>query len=134
MHRLIMILTLAALAGITPPPGLQGRSLRTLLGKPDAEWDHPALSQVRRVLTAGRGGARGAGPPPQAGSPANVGYTVRTELYRYVTWDDGQAGEELFDEINDPGELRNLAGSSFYAGVLAEMRQLLGRTRAARTN
>ena len=64
----------------------------------------------------------------------NVGYTVRTELYRYITWDDGQVGEELFDESNDPGELRNLAGSQFYAGVLTEMRQLLGRTRAARTN
>ena len=129
--------TLAALAGIAPPPGLQGRSLRPLLGKPDAEWDHPALSQVRRALTVGAGrgaAARGAGPAAQAASPPNVGYAVRTELYRYITWDDGQIGEELFDAINDPGELRNLAGSPFYSGVLAEMRQLLGRTRAARTN
>jgi iduronate 2-sulfatase len=129
--------TLAALAGIAPPPGLQGRSLRPLLVKPEAEWDHPALSQVRRALTigAGRGAAaRGAGPAAPAGSPPNVGYALRTELYRYITWDDGQVGEELFDVINDAGELRNLAGSPFYAGVLAEMRQLLGRTRAARTN
>ena len=129
--------TLAALSGIAPPPGLQGRSLRPLLAKTAAEWDHPALSQVRRAvaLGAGRGApATAAGPGPQSAPPPNIGYTVRTELYRYITWDDGQAGEELFDEINDPGELRNLAGSSFYAGVLAEMRQLLGRARAARTN
>ena len=87
------------------------------------------------ALGAGRGApATAAGPGPQSAPPPNIGYTVRTELYRYIAWDDGQAGEELFDEINDPGELRNLAGSSFYAGVLAEMRQLLGRARAARTN
>jgi uncharacterized sulfatase len=127
--------TLAALAGLAPPSGLQGRSLQPLLSKPDAEWAHPALSQVRRPAGAGRGaGARGGGAAPQAASPPNVGYTIRTDLYRYITWDDGQVGEELFDEINDPGELRNLAGSPFYASVLAEMRQLLGRTRAAKTD
>ena len=53
-----------------------------------------------------------------------------TELYRYITWDDGQAGEELFDEINDPGELRNLADALSSAGQLpeavAEFRRAMG--------
>ena len=129
--------TLAALAGLEPPSALQGRSLLPLLGKPDAEWDHPALSQVRRPAGpgAGRGAAaRGDGAPAQPPAPPHVGYTVRTELYRYIAWDDAKGGEELFDEINDPGEVRNLAASPFYADVLDRMRQALSRTRGARTN
>ena len=34
--------------GLPPPPGLHGRSLAPLLENPQAEWDHPALTQVRR--------------------------------------------------------------------------------------
>jgi iduronate 2-sulfatase len=88
------------------------------------------------------GGDRGAaasltGPDADAseanrpGTVPNVGYTVRTELYRYTAWDDGKAGEELFDALNDPGETRNLAALPFYANVLADMRRRLGRMRSA---
>jgi hypothetical protein len=62
----------------------------------------------------------------QAAAPGlDTGYTIRTELYRYISWNDGKAGEELFDEVNDPGETRNLVMQPFYANVLADMRQRL---------
>jgi iduronate 2-sulfatase len=162
-HRIVELLdiypTLAALSQVAAPTGLQGKSFQPLLVNPQAEWDHPALSQVRRPLSigaAGRGrgsGAAGAvgNPEPGArgttssltgpdadGAAANraatgpdVGYTIRTELYRYISWDDGKVGEELFDELNDPGETRNLAAQPFYAKVLNEMRQRLARMRDA---
>jgi hypothetical protein len=38
-----------------------------------------------------------------------AGYSLRTERYRYTMWDDGQAGEELYDYRRDPREMRNLA-------------------------
>jgi iduronate 2-sulfatase len=167
-HRIVELLdiypTLAALARVAAPAGLQGRSFQSLLVNPKAEWDHAVLSQVRRAISIGtgargRGAARGAGAgdptanraqtgrgvgrgaaassltgPDADGAVAyqataapgpDTGYTIRTELYRYISWNDGKAGEELFDELNDPGETRNLVAQPFYANVLADMRQRL---------
>ena len=63
----------------------------------------------------------------------DTGYTIRTELYRYISWNDGKAGDELFDELNDPGETRNLVTQPFYANVLADMRQRLALMKNAVT-
>ena len=105
---------------------------------------------------AGRGGGRGgvaqggatppeaspqapaaAGPGPVGAAPTNppaTGYSVRTERWRYIEWDEGRLGQELYDAIDDPGELRNLAGESFYSGAVADMKRLLAGLRAARRN
>jgi uncharacterized sulfatase len=101
--------TLADLAGLTPP-GLHGRSLLPLLKDPKAAWDHPAVTQVRR------------------GNAANgffMGYTVRTEQWRYTEWDNGKRGTELYDEKADPAELRNLAGDPDRAKIITQMQGLL---------
>ena len=61
--------TLAELCGLTPPPGLEGRSLVPLLKDPDAKWDHPAhtvWSEDGRTLQ---------------------GVAVRTERWRYAEFD-----------------------------------------------
>ena len=108
--------TLADLAGVTPPAGLHGRSLTPLLRDPKAAWDHPAITQVRR------------------GDATNgffMGYTVRTEQWRYTEWDDGKRGAELYDESADPAELRNLAADPGRAKVVEELQRLL---RSVRTN
>jgi iduronate 2-sulfatase len=102
--------TLADLTGLTPPSGLHGRSLGPLLKDPRAAWDHPAVTQVRR------------------GSAANgffMGYTVRTEQWRYTEWDDGKRGTELYDEKADPAELRNLAGEPDKAKIIGQMKGVL---------
>jgi uncharacterized sulfatase len=101
--------TLGELAKLSLPSGLQGRSLAPLLKDPKAAWDRPALTQVTR------GGAEN----------RFMGYSVRTEKWRYIEWDDGKRGEQLYNEDEDPGELRNLAGDSTHEKVVAEMRQLL---------
>jgi uncharacterized sulfatase len=97
--------TLADLAGLTPPPGLQGASLRPLLDNPQERWDRPAYTQVQR------------GP--------NAGHSVRTERWRYTEWDLGAKGAELYDHDNDPQELRNLAADPSHAAVVAQMKSLL---------
>lgn len=103
--------TLAALAGLGPPPGLHGRSLVPLLRNPSAKWDRPAITQVRRGPAAS----------------AFFGYSVRTEKWRYTEWDGGKRGLELYDEVGDPNELTNLASEPRHQKVIRDMQRLLRR-------
>jgi len=57
--------------------------------------------------------------------PKISGYSVRTDRWRYTTWNAGQNGEQLFDMREDPGELVNLAGDPKQAGVVKELKELL---------
>ena len=110
--------TVAGLAGLTPPRDLEGRSLAPLLSDPKAPWSRPALTQVRR------------------GSQADgffMGYSIRTDRWRYSEWDDGKQGQELYDEIADPQEMRNLATDSKYVKTVQEMRTLLRAARGIRS-
>jgi uncharacterized sulfatase len=110
--------TVAGLAGLTPPRDLEGRSLAPLLRDPKAPWSRPALTQVRR------------------GNQADgffMGYSIRTDRWRYSEWDDGKQGQELYDEVADPQEMRNLATDSKYAKTVQEMRTLLRSTRGVRS-
>lgn len=103
--------TLAALTRLRAPTNLQGRSLLPLLKKPTAKWDHPALTQVRRGSTAS----------------AYMGYSVRTEKWRYTEWDQGKRGTELYDEMNDPTESHNLSADPKHRKVVADMQRRLRR-------
>jgi len=107
--------TLADLCGLAETPkNLAGRSLRPLLKNPNAKWDKPAITQVRR------GG----------GQDAFMGYSVRNERWRYTEWDEGKRGVELYDEVNDPREARNLANDPKYAKIAAGMKKMLQGARA----
>jgi len=105
--------TLAQLASVTPPADLHGRSLVPLLTRPDAAWDRPALTQVRRGPAA----------------DAFMGYSVRTEKWRYTEWEDGKRGVELYDETKDPAEMHNLAKQPEHEKAVAEMQALLRKMR-----
>jgi iduronate 2-sulfatase len=105
--------TLAELAGVPAPGGLEGRSLVPLLKDPDADWAHPALTQVQR----------GAAPN------LFMGYSVRTDRWRYTEWDDGKRGVELYDETGDSRELKNLTASPEHKKTVDEMQRLLNKLR-----
>ena len=106
--------TVAGLAGLTPPRDLEGRSLAPLLRDPQAPWSRPALTQVRRGTQA---------------DGFFMGYSIRTDRWRYSEWDDGKQGLELYDEVADPQEMRNLATDPKYGRTVQEMRT---RLRSAR--
>jgi uncharacterized sulfatase len=106
--------TLADLCELTPPAGLGGRSLRPLLNSEDAAVKDAAFTQLRR------------GPANEA----MVGYSVRTERYRYTEWNGGQAGRELYDHDTDPYELENLAELPSHSQIVAEHKQTLEEMKA----
>jgi len=106
--------SLCELAGVPVPPGLAGKSTVPLLDNPRAPWKPAAYSQYLR-----EGGWRG------PDGITYMGYTVRTEQFRYVEWYNWDtkklAAKELYDHHNDPGENRNIAGDPALAKELGKM-------------
>lgn len=107
--------TLADLCGLADvPAGLQGKSLRPLLANVRATWDRPALSQVSRKANA------------------IMGYSIRTERYRYTEWNEGAEGAELYDYQADSREMQNLAKSDRHAAIRTRLQSRLRTLRDAR--
>jgi iduronate 2-sulfatase len=103
--------TLCEMAGFPVPDHLDGKSLVPLLENPDLDWKTAAFSQ----FLLGRFG------PEEDRKVERMGYTIRTDQYRYVEWynwnkEAKQKGElvgrELFDHHIDPQENRNIADES----------------------
>ncbi|HOJ53141.1 MAG: sulfatase [Phycisphaerae bacterium] len=103
--------TLAELAGLPAPKRLEGVSLRPLLEDPQREWTRPAYTEVYRRLER----------------PPFLGQSVRTERWRYIEWDEGKKGTQLYDHETDPQELRNLATDPAKRETAGQMRELLRR-------
>jgi uncharacterized sulfatase len=109
--------TLSGLCGLSGKPGnLHGASLEPLLANPNAPWDRPAVTQVRRM---------------EQGRTVD-GYSLRTEKYRYSMWDGTREGEELYDYSADPRELKNLAAAPETADVKRGLRTRLETVLRAR--
>jgi len=103
-NGLDLLPTLCDYAGIEPPEGLPGRSLRELVETGTADGWRESL--VTQAATLG-------------------GRMVRTDRYKYALYRQGRPQEQLFDLVDDPGETVNLAVEAEYADVLDEHRELL---------
>jgi uncharacterized sulfatase len=96
--------TVADYCGSQAPHKLAGKSLRPLLEDPT----RPAKEAAFTLVTRGQG---------------RYGQTVRTDRWRYTRWSDGAA--ELYDEVNDREETRNLAQNPRHAATIQGMQKLL---------
>ena len=66
--------------------------------------------------------------------PKIMGYSIRTERYRYNEWRDFQTGKvqarELYDHNTDPGETVNSAGHDDRKTIVDELSRKLDETLA----
>lgn len=85
--------TLAELASLPVPQGLDGSSLVPLLADPQSPGHDAVLSQFAR--------------PFSANTPEFMGYSLRTTTHRYTRWIDWRSSEtvaeELYDYTTGPG-------------------------------
>ncbi len=100
--------TLCDLAGLEIPRQCQGTSFLPLLSNPKQAWKKAAFSQF----------LLGRFPAKQVNGIERMGYTIRTDRYRYVEWYNwigdkrtNLIGQELFDHRIDPEENTNVAGA-----------------------
>ena len=107
--------TLTALCGMPAPGGLEGASLVPLLREPlGPSWSRPARS------VAVRGEKRD--------GMLDLGRSVYTDQYTFIQWPDGS--RQLYDDLSDPGQTRNLAANPEHLPVLTALeKQLLPKGR-----
>ena len=110
--------TLADYAGLIAPEYLDGTTLRPMLDDPGASVRAIAVTQTRL--------------------PNNIeGYSARNSRWRYTEWHsvpEGAArGEQLFDEVADPGETRNVIADpdkGATATTLTELKDAIAKVKA----
>jgi len=105
--------SLCELCGLTLPKHLEGRSFVPVLQQPDRPWKEAAFSQYPRWAEGTR----------------VMGYTIRTDRYRYTEWIRSDNGEvyarELYDHRADPGENLSLALKPEYASLVEQLSQYM---------
>ena len=109
--------TLCELAGLPLPGHLEGVSAVPLMENPDLPWKAAAFSQfLREGIWVAPDGIE------------YMGYSVRTDRYRYVSWVTWETRElvaqELYDHETDPHETQNLADRPEHAARLAELERV----------
>jgi len=101
--------TLAALAGLDIPQSVQGLSLQPLLADP-AKPGKPAVYST--MVSA---------------HTKLLGRRVNDGRFRYIEWDEGRGGRQLYDHDSDPHELTNLAGLPQHADRIKHMHDQLAQ-------
>lgn len=94
--------TLAGLAGLKTPEGLEGKSLAPVLAEPAKAVKDAAFTQHPRPAYFDR---------TEKGVPDAMGCSVRTAAGRYTEWRDWETGKllgaEYYDHARDPDEKTN---------------------------
>jgi len=108
--------TLAEACGLEVPAQCEGKSMMPLLDNPQRRWKAAAFSQYPR------GGI--------------MGYTMRTERWRYTEWISRETGEvtarELYDHLTSDVPSANLADLPEQAARVRELSAMLDKGRGWR--
>lgn len=105
--------TLTELAGLQRPSGLEGLSMVPLLAEPARSWKTAAFSQFLRAENKEK----------------IMGYSIRTQDFRYTEWWDVSSGKveaaELYDRLNDPEESTNLINQQQHRETIKGLADML---------
>jgi len=101
--------TLAGLAGLDIPKTVQGMTLQPLLADPSMPGKPMVFSTMESTHTK------------------LMGRRVNDGRFRYIEWDDGRGGRQLYDHASDPHELNNLADLPQHAGRVKQMHEQLAQ-------
>lgn len=97
--------TLCDLAGIPLPEHLEGTSFKPLLKDPGRPWKPAAFSQYPRGSV--------------------MGYSMKTDRYRYTEWQTRKTGKvlgrELYDHKNDAAENTNIASQKDQKEIVSQL-------------
>ena len=107
-----LVPTFCDYAGIAPPEGSRGRSLRPLAEGRAADWRTQVVSECDLHRKYGLSGGV-------------YGRMLRTKRYKYVAYSAGKLREQLFDMQNDPGEMNNLVVDPAFKPILQNHRNRL---------
>jgi arylsulfatase A-like enzyme len=103
--------TLCQACGLRIPKHLEGRSMMSLLDNPQRPWKKAAFSQYPRGRV--------------------MGYSMRTELFRYTEWRNRKTNElmarELYDHKKDPKENVNAVDQPEYKSDIRRLAGMLKR-------
>jgi arylsulfatase A-like enzyme len=103
--------TLCDVCDLPIPEHCEGLSFGPLVEDPEQAWKTAAFSQYPRGRV--------------------MGYTMRTDRYRYTEWQDSGSGEvlarELYDHVEDPQENVNAASHQRYADTVSELATKLSK-------
>lgn len=110
--------TLVDICGLPPGTGLEGVSLRPVLANTRATVKQAAFSQHPRLAGADGGGKV-------------MGYSIRTEHFRYTEWRDWRSGRviatELYDHRSDADETSNVVGGAQLKETVRTLAEALRR-------
>ena len=134
------LLDLCSLPAPVQPSGLelQGTTFLPLLEDPAQPWKHAVYSQFQRWIGDGN-----PGDVPVGSTGDGMGYSIRTDRYRYTEWWVTESTDEtdrhiikagitepalieLYDYVADPNETTNLASQAAYSNLVVELSDLLG--------
>ena len=115
--------SLVELAGLDPSPRFDGDSFVPLMDDPDTTWKDAALSQYRHFMEPYR---------------EIMGYSVRTDRYRFsLWWDNARQGaafaRELYDLDVDVSESVNLANDPAHQAVVQALTNRIDAFRGGNT-
>jgi arylsulfatase A-like enzyme len=101
--------TLCEATGLPVPDHLEGLSVMPLVKDPNRPWKKAAFSQYPRGKV--------------------MGYSMKTDRFRYTEWQDRKTGKvlarELYDHKTDPDENTNAADNPKYKKEVTHLSKML---------